>query len=616
MRDHAPLVIGSFRGTFDRGEDETTPIGFFLDSQNVRFIKGGVTTRYGTDVSITIGSVLRTATYKRIGEAQRQLILDSSGNLWDSTSLVVPILSIVAMTDFSMVTIFDRAYITPHNGITGLPGEKVYVYTGSGVARPAAGTPPSAFSLVTADSTTSGSVEAGVHILGMAFETASGFITAPGGFKVHTSVGAKKIDVSAMAIGGSQVVARHIVSSKLVVDFNGDFNSQTYYFVPNGRVDNNTATTVTVDFFDASLVDDASYLLEELAEIPAGVGIGLYKGRMIVWGENAHSAIVRVSQIGEPESISSVAGFITVNPGDSGGPINNCTEYRNQLVICKNQRTYFSQDNTNEAAFWETGSIDMSVGTSCHGFGKSLDFGENIEDFLLVADRAGLRLYNGTYSDDNVLTFNVDDIWGRINQAYFHKIEIAVDTVNSFIYVVVPLDEATSPNVILHADYSEGMSIDAIRWTVWSFPVAPSTVVVDVVNAVPVMKFGSPAGNIYEVDPTALLDAETAIDHWIEFPFFPSGEDEDEAVNHFTGIRMRVRGIGDLQITLKDQDAVQTASAASITLSAGPGRPLFRGFNFVSERCSVKLRMNLVSEHFLLTRFTLYIAPMWEGRAE
>lgn len=615
MRDHDPLVITSFRGTFDRGEDDVCPIGYFLDSKNIRFLKGGVETRFGSTLSVTIASVRRQAIYKIQGQAQRLLILDNTGKLYDSTNLGTPILNIATMTDFSMVTIFDRAYITPHNGITGLPGEKVYVYTGSGVARVGAGTAPSGFTLGAADSASSGSVEPGIHVFGVAFETASGFITAPGGFKSFTSVGAKKVDLSLLPIGGSAIVARHIVATKKLETFSGDFDNQTYYFVPNGRVANNVDTTVTVDFFDADLQDNATYLLEEEPTIPAGVGIGLFRGRMIVWGEDANSAVVRVSAKGEPESFNSVEGFLTVNPGDSGGGVKNCTEYRNQLIICKSQRTYFSQDNDLEAAFWQVGSIDMSVGTECHGFGKSMDFGENIKDTLFVADRSGLILFVGTFSEQNVLTFNIDDIWSRINQPYFHTIEVAVDPIESHIYIAVPLDSSTTPNVILHGNYSEGLSVEAIRWTVWDFPSDTQSVVVDVVNSVTVMKYGVLSGNVYAIDPAVSLDAGTAIESYVEFPFAPGGEDDD-TVSHFTGVRLRVRGVGALQITGKGLDANETFTASSITLSTTPGKPYFKGFNLVSERCSIKLRMNLTSEKFTLTKFALFIAPLWEGRAE
>jgi hypothetical protein len=117
------------------------------------------------------------------------------------------------------------------------------------------------------------------------------------------------------------------------------------------------------------------------------------------------------------------------------------------------------------------------------------------------------------------------------------------------------------------------------------------------------------------MDENLILDFNNAIESWIEFPLLPDGE-VDDSVNHYTGVRLRARGSGTLQITGKSLDAASTFTAASLTLAASPGKPLFRGFNFVSERCSVKLRMNLANEYFILTKFALFIAPLWEQRPE
>jgi hypothetical protein len=618
-RDHDPLVITQFRGTFDRGEDDTVPPGFFVDSLNVQFQTRGVRTRYGTSESIEIGSVKRQAVYKRIGEAQRLLILVDGGDLYDSTDLSAPILTIPAMTDFSMVSLFNRAYITPHNGTTGLPGEKVYVYDGSGpgTARAAGGVGPSD-TLTLTDTGASGIVEAGFRVVGVAFETNTGFITAPGGFASITTAGGKQLRVANIEIGGSQVVARHIVVSRIIPEaallamggtFNGDFQSQTYYFAH--RIDDNTTTSVDINFYDSQLVRDASYLLEEVSEIPAGVGIGVYRAKLIVWGEDANSAVCRVSRAGEPESFNEIEGFFLANPGLGGG-IKNCWEYRTQLFIQKSQHTFVTQDNGNEAAFWEVTLIDSSVGTECHGVAKSLDFGEAIRDHVFVGDRAGLKLFNGTFNVAD-LTYNISDIWARINKTAFHTIEIVVDPLEEHIYAAVPLDDATSPNAVLFGDYSEGLTPEFIKWTTWRFPTNPTTISVVVVNGVTVFKYGSIDDNVYDIDPSATLDDNLAIESYIEFPFFPVGE-MDDLIYHYTGVRLRVRGSGILTLRVSSLDRVRTLNAQSLTLSTAPGKPLFGGYNFTSEKAALRLRMNLTNEWFLLTKAIFYMVPVWEDR--
>ena len=73
--------------------------------------------------------------FKKTGEASRLIILDDFGNLYDFINSDFPILHVDGMIDFSMVTVYNRAYITPHNGKTGLPGGVVHTYNGSGMAR-------------------------------------------------------------------------------------------------------------------------------------------------------------------------------------------------------------------------------------------------------------------------------------------------------------------------------------------------------------------------------------------------------------------------------------------------------------------------------------------------
>lgn len=615
-RDHEPISFNEFLGTFDRGEDEVVPPGYFKDSRNVRFINGGVETRGGTALSITLASVKRAAIYKRIGEAPRLLLLDATGQLWDSTNLVTPILSIASMSDFSMVSMFNRAYITPHNGLKGLPGEKVYVYSGSGLARAAAGTAPSGFSLGAAESGSSGNCEAGDHVYAVAFETESGFISGYGGYVRLTQTGGFQVDLSALPLGPAGTAARVLVATKRILAFNGDFVNQTYYFVPNGRIAGNVVTTATVSFFDADLVDEASYLADQLSEIPAGVGIGIYRGRLITWGEDANDSVIRASVSGEPESHSATEGFITVNPGDSGGGVRNCAEYRTQLLAFKGQRTYVTQDNNNNPVFWEVTSLDMSIGTECHGIGKVLDFGESLQDRLFVADRAGLQLFAGTFSDTEI-TFPISDIWDRITKAHFHTVEVAVDPIASRVYIAAPLDGATAPSHLIVGDFQNGLSVDKIRWTLWSFPAAPQTVVVDVDNTTKeaFLRFGVAAGNVYDYDEDETLDfGATAIDNWVEFPLLPQGD--DYPFNHFAGIRLRIKGTGNLQITLAGLDAVTTSTAPSLALSAAPGKPLWRGFNFKNERCAVKLRMSNANERFTLTHFSLFYKILWTSRPE
>ena len=218
-------------------------------------------------------------------------MLDSNGNLFDATdSLVVPILTIAAMTDFSATVLNDRVYISPHDGLRGLPGERVYVYNGSTI-RPAGGSKPPAAPVVVTGGP--GNIELGVHCFTVVYESESGFVSGfPAGF-IYTANGSTCVNLSAIPIGPVGTIARHILATKTIIAFNGDSLNQQFFFIPNGTIADNTTTTLdNVNFYDSQLVEEATYVQDALDTIPAGVHISSYLGSLVVCGENANPDIV------------------------------------------------------------------------------------------------------------------------------------------------------------------------------------------------------------------------------------------------------------------------------------------------------------------------------------
>lgn len=622
MRDHDSLRVTEFRGLFDRGEDEACPADHFLSCQNLISTGRGTRTRYGTSHAFTKSNLRRIKIYKLVGEAQRLLILNNNYQLFDSTDLSTPILTVTGMTDFSVEVMYNRAYITPHNGVTGLSGEKVYVYTGSGTARAAAGVAPTGFTLTLTNSASSGDCDEGTHAIAVCFITNTGFITAPGGFNNLDFTGARKLDVANIQVGGSSVSKRILLATKAIADFNGDYTNQDWFFIPDGTINDNSTTSVTgLSFFDADLQESANYLFDQLSEIPAGVTIRNGGGRLIVGGENSNQSTARVSKKGEPESISASEGFINVNPGDAGFGLKNIFVHRESIYFCKSRRTYVATDNGEEAIFWNVQEVDGAVGAECHSVGQILDYGQTVEDITVIATRAGLKLFNGTFAP-RALSWKIDDVWARINRLYFHMTEVAIDPENKLIYVNVVLDSATVPTHVLVADYSEGLDAKAVRWNPWVFPSTPASIVVNTksTDSTPVFQYARYSGNIFSYDTLVQTDAvdstpanNVVIDNWGEFPFLPHEADKKskDGTYHFAGIVGRIKGSGSLDITMKGLDSGQTLTATSITLAASPGKEVNQIFDFSATRCSLKLRMDSAGEWFSMTKFTLLSRWVW-----
>jgi len=129
-----------------------------------------------------------------------------------------------------------------------------------------------------------------------------------------------------------------------------------------------------------------------------------------------------------------------------------------------------------------------------------------------------------------------------------------------------------------------------------------------------VFKFGSLNGKIYKSDLTRTDDNNVAIASYVQFGHMPT--EDDERVWHFTGTRIRCKGVGVLDIMVTGEDGVLTQFPASLLLSLAPGRGLFRGFNFVNERASVRFGVDGFGEKFRLTKYCLYGSVEWETRPE
>ena len=612
---YKPIKIDRFLGLYSTGSDDHVPKDHFIDTLNCIPRGSLIETREGSSLSITALSVLRFHIYKKLGEVPHVLWLGTSGNLYDAQNPGSAILTVNGMTDFSLLMMYNRAYITPHDRITGLAGEKIYVYDGTGVARPAAGSAPTGFTLGIADSITSGTIETGTRLFAVSYETSSGFITVPGPtvFTQFTSAGSKSINVSAIPLGPTGTIARHVICTKMIDSYDGNQAAQSYFFVPNGRIANNTATTLTINFYDQDLVQSADYLFDQLSEIPAALGLIDYQGTMVTYGENLYTYLVRVSKQGYPESFNSELGFIIAEPGDSTG-VKACVEYRSQLFICKSKRTGVTQlVSGSEAAYWGYNSVDRSVGTEVYGIGTVLDVRGNTIDYFVIADRSGLLLFDGSFRVN--LTAKIADVWNSINQATFNTIQVAIDPVKARIYVSVPIGVATSPNLLLVGDVTNGWSSESIRWFKWTFPVANTSINIDVDNSTQLttFKYGSAAGNIYKLS-TSLDDAGIAIDSYIQTALLSPVNDGNDCT--FAGVILRTKGSGQLQISLIGEDSSRSTVIPALTLSASPGFALQRNVNYVNSKCSVKLRVSNSGEYFSIHNFILYATKLWAERPQ
>ena len=348
---------------------------------------------------------------------------------------------------------------------------------------------PTSAALTVANTDTEGFVDFGFHLLGVVYETDTGFLSAPGPefFGAQTFVDVKKsITLTNIPVSPSAaVIKRHIVSTKWIPEYNGDQKGYQFFFVPKGILENNTATTITINYYDSDLLSDASHLIDNFSEIPAMVGLSTYHQRMVLVGDPSfpkkldgtpdttkpdNRSVAWLSAPGEPEAISQVDGLI-VTPLD-GNPLTVAQEFRDVLYLFKKTRTLAYVDNSDVPATWKEEVVDQGVGAPVHGVGTVLDSGGVNIDFLLIVDWSGLMLFNGTFARPE-LSWKIEDFWMTINRDGFRFVQIVNDSLSKRIWITLP---EPNRNKMLHANYANGLDAKNIRWAKWIFDVKVSCV--------------------------------------------------------------------------------------------------------------------------------------------
>lgn len=477
MKDHQPIQLEKFKGLWQRGDRENTPLDHFENCSNVQAIGDDWETRDGLglhqDVVVPLNNVIRMYNYPT-QTANTILVLTYDGttgkiyHVVNSTTVYL-ILTIAGMTDFAFVPYAGRAYISPFISIVtgdinqqkGMNGQFLYVYLGAGAtARKAAGSTPAG--TLTIANGAAGFTDPGLHSFGVVGESDSGFLSEVYAINTFTTVASSSVSFGTVPVlVGAQWVKRHIVATKVITSYNGDSSGYQFFFIPNGTINNNTDLFLNnVSFYDAGLLEDASHLLDNFAEIPAGACLWVYHDRLCLSTTYNDISLIYISAQGEPEAISEIDGQIIV-PLD-GNPITNGAELRDVMYVMKRSRTVSYIDNGEEPSSWPMSSVDNSLGTCVHGIATVLDSGGTTVDFLIIATYAGIYLFNGKYIFPE-LTWKVSDLWNQQERTEYRRIQIINCPPKNQIYIVLP-DER-----LLVGDYQAGMNPKGMSWAPWNF---------------------------------------------------------------------------------------------------------------------------------------------------
>jgi len=623
LRDHTQVPITAFRGLYANGMDDACPPGFFIDSLNTQFEEIEVKTRDGNTKIFTLANIRRYFVYKRLNETSRYLILDTDGNLWDSL-YGSPLVTNVLYKDFSAVNFLNRAYITFHDRIEGIPGTFIQVYEGAGpgTLRPAGGYPPVGFTLTLAISTTIGDLGLGKYLVAVLYETSSGFLTAPGPtvFGDIDSPGGFRLNVSDIPIGPAGTVARRLIITKSIPAglYSGNQFGYEYFFVPNGRIPDNTTTVLNdINFFDDDLIDSADFLFDSRSTLPCGLGLTIYNNKMCLWGVPGFEHYVFFSKALYVETFDSTGGLLYLDPSDAISSIKNVVDHETSLLIQTQDRTYITVDNGNDPDTWRADPLDKAIGAEVFSVSKILDSrGTSVKRFF-QGDKSGIYCYEGGGFQDPAFTLNIIDIWLRINKNHFNKVQVVDDPENKYLYAAIPLDNSTECSHILQADYNNsfnryGMLVASqVRWSIWAMPWQVSCIVLDAnANKETVLKQSGFEGNIYEQDYTVDLDDNIRITSYIHTHLLAMKG--SHSVNHYGFLESRAEGVGKLNIYLYGTNNVKQVIPPAWDLTQFPRLHYQKPINFVDTKMSVKLMSNNnAGDKFVIFDLSVDVKPLW-----
>jgi len=304
------------------------PEGVSPDNQDVVFLPGSVQTRPG--MHKLFNPALATApawwkTFVQPNEDPLTLIYDNLNLLVEDVNNSPGTVSTVwsRMPNNAVMksaTAFGSEWIASSDGKHG-----VYVplrYDGTFLDRVTIDGPGA--SPTVADSATAGSISAGVHKVVVLFVTRSGFVSKPSVPVPFTAAGSKKVVVSNIVTGPTNVVAR-------IIAFTGA-GGDNYFYIPatvagvtSTVISDNSTTSVTLDFSDnalfaATAIDIPGNNLFAQVTLGPCAGFTSYASRLVAWGEyNRIQNFVNMTFTGSGLSSTAPGGWAS---GSSGGLIN------------------------------------------------------------------------------------------------------------------------------------------------------------------------------------------------------------------------------------------------------------------------------------------------------
>lgn len=342
-----------------------------------------------------------------------------------------------------------------------------------------------------------------------------------------------------------------------------------------------------------------------------------------------NASMVRASRAEDPESYDGVDGLLSVAE-NNGQAMRAAFVLRGQLYFVKEHSIYSTRDDgVNEPADWTISEVSNAVGT------PSVDGVDTGEDWAVIADRAGLFIFDG--GEPVKISQEIQPLWDTINWQYGYTLWVRVDTRAKRILVGVPVAPATQPNRVLVLDYrglptaaeiatyasvhsssTTGRLIATSRsrkWAPWNIA-ANSGALIERSDGTAQLFIGNGAGTgkIYQLSDAQLSDDGAAIGSYYTTYFFPSADQEDGlgARAHrklFSYLTCYAEGAGNLNLSSFADNEAFPAILPPLALSSPASKDLELPINLLAERAAFQIGTNQAGSWFRLSRFVASLTP-------
>ncbi len=94
--------------------------------------------------------------------------------------------------------------------------------------------------------------------------------------------------------------------------------------------------------------------------------------------------------------------------------------------------------------------------------------------------------------------------------------------------------------------------------------------------------------------------------------FFLAGDGDEENINHYAAVRMRVVGTGNLDMHLASLDRINTVDLFPFTLSETNAREPTRLVNFVTQRALLKVSTDVIDEYFDIDKVIIFARELYK----